>query len=247
MENHKKTILKRSTMLGLMSCLIIAQLFAQDMKSAAALRTNLEQFSQSNAGNTTVMLFDDRYEGIKGTPFVYADWRKSTVMLKDSSIYYDVDVILGTFENVFYMKDGKESLKLDHQRIDKIIFKNENRIFVNTKIRNLPIKNVDFVELLVEGRNNLYVLKTKKLIKADLKGGYADDVRYDEYVDTKPQYFFQDESGKIHIVKLNKKDIFALFPNSQPKIESIVNTEKLDLKSEISLIKIILYRNAKVF
>ncbi|MCC9135364.1 hypothetical protein ACFSKU_11470 [Pontibacter silvestris] len=167
-----------------------------------------------------ILTYNNRYEGVKGTPYFVDDWHKGTLGFKNT-IYDQVEVKYNVYENrVLYRgTDGKEFFlephQIDYFTIDSFTFKKpENLKGLDVKLMN------SFFAVLHEGKKcQLLMLPEKTFIKANYQGGYSAGNTYDE-LQTAKRYYFVDHNNEAQKIKLNKKSLLQVLHNKNPEVES---------------------------
>ena len=200
-----------------------------------------QQENLNSLGNLTGAVggvgFDNRYEGLKGHPYVYNEWYSGIVKIdgkfvEDKNASYKVDIEervivaqfgkgnyrtfpMGTFEEI-HLQTGK--------KVASFIIRNANPNQKNAL-------NIQFLEVLNSGSYRLLKQHEKFYRPADYKGGYSTDKRYADFR-IENTFFIQMPDGQLKKIKLKKKSILKALPNQKAAIETFVKTFKSELETE---------------
>lgn len=205
-----------------------------------SINQNIEQLGDAGSANA-VRLFDNRYEGVRGTPFHSEDWEKANIKTRDG-VKENIKSKLNLEQYQIYgLMDNDQVSQLNRDVIEYIEF-GSGRIFVNTSTLDDWDGETVFLELLSKGKNGaLYALRSKVLKKADFKGSYSSGTQYDEYK-SKTQYFFESSNSKIFKIKTKTRDIASLLDLDEKLLKKFMKKESIgNVKNEQELTK--LFRN----
>lgn len=203
------------------------------------------QISQStgriSAGNAVT--FDDRYQGVKGTPYIFSEWQKGIVFPSN------MDAIFIEFLNF-----DRHSLELCHKEnrdskpslLNKYLIDSFRVISTNDTLDFLRVKLAEaseylYMELVYHGGGNLFLDYGKTFNKADYEQSYSADRRYDEYVDAPVYYLQLEQNGELQLIKKNKKQVSLIFGAYSEQVSDYMKKEKTSLKSRADLISLMQY------
>lgn len=197
--------------------------------------------------NNTVVVFNDTYEGVRGTPFYSDSWSKGTIVLIDDTRYEELELKYNMYEDIVLLKNKtggaiipnqsfiqefhlEDSLGVDHKFI-KIRF-GDDKIYAEDMS--------GFFELLYDGENTFIVKRKKYMQPADYTGAYSANKPYDEFRESASEYYWIDKLGKITEFNKGKKNVLRAL-NDDGELAQFVREEKLALKNEKDLILLIAY------
>jgi len=128
------------------------------------------------------------------------------------------------YENTILYKDKKTNVvyNLDNSRVMKVFVEDLKIIFVKilSKNFNSHVKENSLFQLL---RNDSLVTIVKlskiSLKKAEYKGAYTSDVRYDEFL-KKDLYYVKYKTDKFKKITIKKKSFGNMFPNKKVEIKN---------------------------
>ncbi|WP_210488949.1 hypothetical protein [Rufibacter aurantiacus] len=205
-----------------------------------------------NAAN--VRIFDNRYEGVKGSPYFMEAWLPGEIEIKagntgKTELFKDLNLKYDVFSNllVAVIPQTKDTLQIS--TLPVISFRMEAPAGDKLEFRRIkeareldPALADAFFAVLYDSQNGkATVVKriAKKKIEANFKGPYSAGQTYDEIVDETSYYVVA--NGKMKKVKLNKKSLLEAFPEKADQIKSFISSQKLAMSSEADLVKAVTY------
>lgn len=210
--------------------------------TAYEARENLRELG-SISGTGHVRTFDNRYEGTKGTPYVFDEWLPGEIFMKSKKRVIIKDMNYNCFENeVAYLDPSSKSVMLINKyNIDLFYLISGADTLVFVPVQMDENKAPVFAQLLYRGESSLYKRYEKEFIRANYEGAYSADRKYDEFADKSSLYFTTQEDSGLNKVKKSKKQFLALFPGAEDELSAFIKTEKLDLKLEEDIISLLKY------
>ncbi|MDJ1503283.1 hypothetical protein [Xanthocytophaga agilis] len=195
------------------------------------------------SGMTVVRGFDNRYEGLRGSPYLLPHWCNADVTLANSKIQNDVPVKYDIYSNRLVMRrpQGDSAIVVSSSVkgfLLKDVLTGQNRLFErfpDLKTDDTILKE-EYLEVLYEGKTALLVRYDKKVLKASYQGAYSSGRTYDELMDDK-SYYIRKTDGTINKVKLGKKAVLEQL-NASDDLKKFVEKEKLDLKETKDVIRL---------
>lgn len=185
------------------------------------------------AGMGMVQTYDNRYEGVRGTPNVETEFQKGEVVFKTGKVF-DIDFLnYNAFENqLLYKKDvNSPILLITNDMVSE--FSIGNRKFIS--IESSESNNELFYEQMWSNKE-LFLLRlnVKKLEKADYQGAYSANKKFDEFYDKNEYYLFS--NNELTSIKLNKKSVTQSFGSFFPGLEDYIKKNKVDVKNVDELV-----------
>jgi hypothetical protein len=227
--------MKKNLLLTTLLSILIAQISIAQVKIeapiAAADNAAMNSFTKEDQlfrvldprSAKNVQTFDNRYEGVKGTPFVFDDWSNGTIILKDSSkvtdqLLYKFDLTL----NELWVKlpTGQQRILYNSEFLAFELYRPDGKKYIFKKVK-LPesVNNNHFAHILFEGKNVTLVKNTKKVFrKSNLedKGLVTVGNAYD-WFEEQHEYFIKMNGKSTEKIKLKKGDIMEKWPKSLEK------------------------------
>ena len=210
--------------------------------TAYEAKENLRELG-SLSGTGHVRTFDNRYEGTRGTPYLSEEWLPGQVFLKSQNRIIIKEMNYNCFENeVAYLDPSTKAVMLINKyNIDLfyLISGPDTLVFVPVQLEEnkAPV----FAQLLHRGESSLYKRYEKEFIRANYEGAYSADRKYDEFADKSSLYLSTEEDPGLNKVKKSKKQFLASFPGAEDELSAFIKTEKLDLKLEEDIIRLLRY------
>lgn len=100
-----------------------------------------------------------------------------------------------------------------------------------------------FYAVLLEKDIKLICKISKSITKADFKGAYSSNDRYDRFDDVE-RYFFVNREGKPVEFRKNKKSIYQLVPDKTYLLKDFFQRNDVDIKKIPDLIKLFEFINS---
>jgi hypothetical protein len=176
---------------------------------------------QKSARN--VQTFDNRYEGVKGTPFVFEDWSEGMLMLKDSAkvteqLVYKFDLT----KNELWIKlpTGQQRILYNNELLEFEFYRPDGKKHIFKKVK-LP-ENADknhFGQILFEGENITLVKDTRKIFrKSNLedKGLVTVGNAYDWFEEV-TDFYIKMNGRSLEKIKMKKGDFIEKMPKAFEK------------------------------
>lgn len=193
-----------------------------------------------------VSTFDNRYEGVKGSPLVFEDWTEGYVLFKDKPEEEDPKTFkmnIDMFQNLLYVTLYNGAVgTLPTKFVSSVHFKTEagqERVFkplIRKDVEGSNFPGLGYYEIIYQG-DILLIKHHRKIFKeADYKGAYSADIRYDEYKDEK-RYFISLDGQAFEKIKLNTKHLEKAMP--QYEVKPLSKKEKLNLSREEDVKKLL--------
>jgi hypothetical protein len=223
--------------LGGMSWGIVAQSASENQYNELTVRA----LTESGGMAPVATAFDTRYEGVRGNPLLFDTWKEGRLKIKGNDEVIEPIRLNINLEKqlaaVYYLNGSIGILPAD--RIEFLAFRTDS---VAGQFIALPGNRVDpsrgadlrFYEALHEGpRFTLLKYRHKEFRKADYKGAYSTQVRYDEYVE-EIQYFIRMGDAPFTKVRLRASVIEKQLAGW--KVEIPADASREDLNSEKGIV-----------
>jgi len=216
----------------------------ESIKNEIDLFDNLNQIG--NAGNsaenmTPGFAYDNRYEGIKGSPYWFEDWGVGKVDFIGFKSYENVLIKYDVVNQKVVLKLGTDSLEyiVEPEIIERFYSTHlgtENRFVKFDKfLFEKPKDKNKFYRVVHNGEITVIHEVTKYLKKADFKGAYAAGETYDEFI-KKEAYFILLPNGKFKEIILKENSVAKGLPASKTKLfKAYFEENNIKLKTEQSL------------
>lgn len=168
--------------------------------------------------------FDNRYEGVKGSPRLSDTLLPSLLRIKGQDLYYalvsDIDVVQNS---VIYLhpKTGK-LFAIPASTVEELIITRDGKdlVFRTTygKTFDKELKDQRFIQILKDGDYQFVKMLVKIFAEADYKKVYSSDTRYDEF-QAKDRYYLLGPDNVFYQIQLNRKSVLKVYPDKKKIIE----------------------------
>ncbi|MGD1891315.1 MAG: hypothetical protein ACFB15_12070 [Cyclobacteriaceae bacterium] len=220
------------------ACLVVSGItgaFAQD-KNTADKQQILDQVAEESIMGS-VQTFDNRYEGVKGNPFLYEDWQKGSFDLTDGSTHENLLLRFDVLSDELHFQNRmKVASVVPQDRLKKFILKGEKSEndfhFMRAKyLESLDseVKPNKIVQVLHENDFQMVAVRYKVVKKADYEGGYSRNKPYDEITEVAPKYYLLKPGQEAEKIKPKKKALLKALPDHADTLEALLESEQYDL------------------
>jgi len=214
---------------------------AQEIKGDDA-QTNILKIGGTAANKGVVRKFDNRYEGVKGSPFYLDSWSKATIFTNTDEQIPFAKAKYNAYEDELIVRTASSGqFYIPKNNIDYFIL-NETVTNISMKFALLSHfkkqNESQFYRILFEGK--IMLLEFAKVVyeKADFEGGYSNDKRYDEYKKYSHHYYVGAGQKQPLKLKSTANAISKIFPGHSSEVKQFISKLQLDLKSQQDLVKI---------
>lgn len=194
-------------------------LHAQRPNNPLAAEINMKELAKLGVSTTAHAIgFDNRYEGVRGSPMIYEKWQSGMIQVSEvSSVPKGVNLNIDGVNNqvLVQMKSGVIALqndKFQYVVIETPVGPVKYQVFNKADVLGERKSEGEMLVEVLFDNADYGLLKDPRVIfkKANYQGAYSADVRYDEYQKS-PVYYLRSgsEYGKI---KLRKKNIQKIIP-----------------------------------
>lgn len=224
---------------------ILSTGFTQEsIKNEIDLFDNLNQI-----GNTAIsaenmapgFAYDNRYEGIKGSPYWFEDWSLGKVDFIGFKSYENVLIKYDVVNQKVVLKLGPDSIEyvVEPEIIERFYstyLGTENRFVKFDKfLFEKPKDKTTFYRVVHDGEIPVIHEVTKYLKKADFQGAYAAGEAYDEFV-KREAYYILLPNGKFKEIILKENSVVKGLPASKAKLfKAYFEENDIKLKTEQTL------------
>jgi hypothetical protein len=208
-------------------------------------KENLRELG-SLSGTGNVRTFDNRYEGTKGTPYVFEQWFPGEVFMKNKKRIIIEEMNYNCYDNeVAYLDPSSKTVMLiNRYTVDLFYLKSGVDTLVFVPIQLEEDKTPVFAQVMYKGESSLYKRYGKEFVRANYEGAYSADRTYDEFADKSSLYLSLHNDPALKKLKKSKKQILGLFPEAEDELSAFIKAEKLDMKNEEDLVKLLKYHDS---
>lgn len=185
-------------------------------------------------------IFDNSYEGMKGSPLLFEKFDTLKIMVKEVDYYIPVEANIDLRNNTLLYKDPetRQLYSIPSDRIAELFAGNGNDTMLlktsENKVFNTEIEEIRFIQVLKDGPNSFIKIPYKIFIPADYSGAYTAKRRYDEYK-TEYRYFVMNHENIYNEIKLNESSLIKVFPDKKDIIKKSFRMYKSSDKEKVVL------------
>jgi len=195
-----------------------------------------------NLSGQSVITFDGRYEGVKGTYTLFEEFRPGKV-----------ELVSGKFSNVLINYDayGDNLVAKNAQMKDAVMMRKdmvlsfglndsgEEYLFIKRNVSGKPTFLLD----LVRDSISLFCKISKTIKKANVGGAYnTTETRYDEFIITKT-FYVSKRGGELIEMQKFKKAVLETFPEYEDQLSDYIKKNKVDYKDHNQMKLLVEYIN----
>ncbi|UYZ60646.1 hypothetical protein [Hymenobacter latericus] len=218
--------------------------------SGQAANDNLAAAGRLGAYGMAVA-YDNRYVGMKGTPYTVPRWLPGVVYMRRGVQASDLPMKYDAFgQRLLALRPSKDSIMIDLSQVDRFMLRetgpNGPVEHWYQRLANPPVVIKDaFVEVLYarpEGQYALYKLPRKVFIKNDMNQAYGSGRDYNELQDATELYLKLPDGKLARISKPGSKQLETVLSKSEAeRFRSL----KLTVRNEDELRKAVAQLDAK--
>jgi hypothetical protein len=186
------------------------------------------------------------YEGVKGTPYLFNEWRLGNIYLKDNELIKNVKIKYNIYtDDLLYLNSTSgDSLIINRSVINKFEITNNQTddLILMEKINLKPEKSDKgtFVKVLYKDSSKFILKYSKMFIPANYKGAYPTGNKYDEYTD-KQQYYLITGKDNITKIRLKKKSVIKVLSDREDEIKDFIREKDLRMDNVDDIISVLKY------
>lgn len=217
---------------------------AQELNVVDA-QENLFKIGGGEPSYGIVRKFDNRYEGVKGSPFYFDYWADGSIQTSDNKSITNIELKYNVFEDdLIINRSEKGQYYFPKSEITSFTLHEKS-----TEVKQVFIKKPhpkkeavpQYYRLVYPGEINLAEHTKVIFEKADFEGGYSNEKRYDEFKKYPTYYFYDNSSLKPKKLKLTINYVSNIFNKYKKEIKNHILQNGYDCANEQDLIKIFEY------
>lgn len=192
----------------------------------------------------SVMAYDNRYEGIKGTNTFFEEFKPGTIELKKGK-FSDVLINYDAYSDNLLAKNEKlkDIVQMRKDMVQTFVMKDEagqEFTFTKQNVNGTPTFLLD----LVRDTISLFCRVSKTIRKAEIGGTYKiDQNNSDEFI-TSNNYYIAKGGGELQELQKNKKDLLKAFPEYRDQVSAYLKKNKIDFNNYDQMKLVIAYVNS---
>lgn len=207
-------------------------------------QANLNAIAGAAGVGAIVRGFDNRYEGVKGSPLLIEQWLPGEVELTNGNRIINVQVKYDVLEHQLFLKTPRnDSVRLSESYIKQFsvgeaggaqTFRRGATINADESLKTTLLR------VVAEGKYSLVQVPKKVFQKANYQGAYNAGVRYDEILDESAYYLVRPD-GTSEKIKLNRKSVAGALGTLADRVEEYAKKNRIDFKTEADIARLLAY------
>lgn len=183
----------------------------------------------------------------KGSVYLFDEFLKSTVVLRDSSIITDYRININLYTKQLELYDEAQIAILNYSKIDKFYVNDKGNKEYYVSCPNLQIQYPDlgdccFIQILYEGKKATLIDKiTLDMVPSNYNLALNAGNSFDTYYAKHNYYILKD--GKSLVIRLSKTSILFVLKDKRRELNNFISDNNLKLKNKTHLIEVLKYYN----
>lgn len=206
---------------------------------------NMRQLANIGPLSPGARTFDNRYEGVKGSPYLFEEWVDGKIFIKgNEQSEKELKVNINQYQNqlVVLFASG-EAGSVPAGKIHEVVVETPSgdrlfRVYPEFLVDNNKNEQPRFFEVLHDGEFTILKSHDKMFQEADYKGAYSVDRRYDQFLDQSKYYIRVAGEDFDSFQKLKRRNLEKALPGFEDEIRSLEKKNDLDLKEEADVLKL---------
>jgi hypothetical protein len=231
--------MKRYGSVILLASIYPALILAQNLPAGYDVVSKLQQQVWMDKKLATA---DPNYTNVKGTPLIFEKFQNGNFYFSNKTFITDRLINYNCYVDEVLFSDEKNIYKATSQDIDYFtITSSENgsillfkQVFLSSEKKRI------FMQVLYQGKSVLFKRYRKEFLKADVGQPYGSNRQMDEYNDYY-EYYVSVYGKEPVILKPRKSAAAEIFSDKSEIMEEFFKKEKINLKDEKDLIRLIEY------
>ncbi len=183
-------------------------------------------------------VFEKRYTNVKGSPYLHNDWTTGSVKLRSGKTFDGMKLKYDQVEDdLIFLSDGGKEMTFAEPVVEFTI---QDKTFRRGYPAADGASANAFYEVLTEGKMALLKRTSKKVIEEPAYNA-ATSVKS---IRTNENYYLTATNLELTKIKKDKKTILSALSDKQAELESYMKDQRLDLRQEQDVVKLISYYNS---
>jgi hypothetical protein len=178
---------------------------------------------------------------IQGSPYLDKEFSPGKIYTNEGGVYENIPLRYNGYTDDLEFQKDKDSYSIDPKSIVKRA-EFGGMIFCCLKYDDNGKSKDGFFEVLAKGKATLLVKYSIKFLEKEEVKGYSNPnpARFDE---AQKEYYIAFDSTTAKLI-INKKNLLELFGTQKTEMESYISKNKLSVKNDDALTKIVIHYNS---
>ena len=215
----------------------------EQVNSSQSEADNIRSISTRSIMSGSVRTFDNRYEGVKGSPYFSEIFSRATVWMKNGGVKEDVILVLNLSTNQLEVQMIGGIIKIPLRIVDRFEMKDslgiDRQFVVKTLLTEKGESKPMALEKLYQGKSVLYRRCYKEFRKANFNGPYPSNQNSDRYLDRVKYYLKPAGNAIFSDVRLNRNSWQKALSSQKSSVKAYLRQESLDIEEEQEAIQLL--------
>ena len=231
-----ENIRMKHPLLVLFMIVLMQSLNAQTMQNGL-----MDNFRLKKITDGTYVRHNLKMSDIQGTPYLDEEFNSGKIISGEGKIYENVPLRYNAFTDDLEFKKGDDSYNIDPKTIVKRA-EFGGVVFSCMSYESNSKTQTGFFEILTEGKATLLVKYTVRFLEKEAVKAFAEPkpARFDA---AQKEYFITFDGSPAKLIS-NKKSLLEMFGAQKSEMESFISKNKLSVKSDDALTKIVVHFNS---
>ena len=186
---------------------------------------------------------EKRYKGVKGSPYIFEDWKLAKLVDINDSLYNDIKLNYNGYESDFEVLNDDKFISLDENQYKSVSVSSENGEYVFEKNLHQKFKNKLLLVVHKGSKITCFMDYSVGLTENTINGnmGATTTTRRFKY---DPMHYFI-INGELKSMRLTKGKLTNIL-NNKKAINNFIKKNKLKITYSFDLAKILEYYEAEL-
>ena len=221
-------------------CFSLLLAAAVNLNAQTLLNGLMDEFRTKKLQDGSWTNYNLKLSDIQGTPFLDPEFKTGKIMASDGAVFTDIPLRYNGYSDDLEFQKGTDTYNIDPKtKVKRAEF--GGRIFVCVPFDDLGKVNNGFFQVLTEGNAILLIKYSVAFLEKEAVKAFADPkpARFDEIQKT---YYISIKNSIAQQITTKKK-LLELFGDKKDEMETFISKNKLSIRGDDALTKIISHYN----
>jgi hypothetical protein len=186
---------------------------------------------------------EKRYEGVKGSPYIFEDWKSAILVDENDSIYTDVKLNFNGYESDFEVLNGDKFISLDDRQFKSVNVSSEHGQYIFEKNLHQKFKNKFLLVVYKGAKISCFLDYSVGLTENKINGNMGATTITKRFKYDPMHYFII--NGELQSMRLTKGKLTNILKDKK-SINSFIKKNKLKIANSFDLAKVLKYYETKL-